>query len=243
MHLCQIPHNVFALSSCCVSSSSRFRGRKVRSYARAQRCLWAAARYPKSAYEAVWHAPIPASDTVGAAWVTECLDQVYIEPRQNVTNRDFVFVRKKLLEKLASWFVIFLSWIVTWKARFMTRISRITHYDGIGIRNRIFQHVGRLFLPGTVKNVSMSYSSIFERNLVELVDFAGSKFQRMANWPSFDFLIEAVGELHETGRLFHTVVPVLIFFIETGLVGHPLEFEPAKSTNPTINRFLSKIDQ
>ena len=29
--------------------------------------------------------------------------------------------------------------------------------------------------------------------------------------------------------------------IETGPVGYPLEFEPAKSANPT--RFLSKIDQ
>ena len=38
---------------------------------------------------------------------------------------------------------------------------------------------------------SMSCWSIFERNLVGLADFAGSKFQRMANWPSFDFFIEA----------------------------------------------------
>ena len=47
--------------------------------------------------------------------------------------------------------------------------------------------------PGDVKNVLCclkSYWSIFERNLVGLVDFAGSNFQRMVNWPSFDFLVE-----------------------------------------------------
>ena len=36
----------------------------------------------------------------------------------------------------------------------------------------------------------MSYWSIFEGNLVGLADFAGSQFQSMANWPSFDFSIE-----------------------------------------------------
>ena len=38
----------------------------------------------------------------------------------------------------------------------------------------------------------MSYWSIFERNLliVGLADFAGSKFQRMANWPSFFFFFD-----------------------------------------------------
>ena len=47
---------------------------------------------------------------------------------------------------------------------------------------------------------SMGYWSNF-RNLVGLAAFAGSKFQRMANWPSFDFFIE-------TGRLFR----IIIFF-------------------------------
>ena len=36
------------------------------------------------------------SDTVGAAWVTSCLDQAYIEPRQNVLNRDFIWGGGKL---------------------------------------------------------------------------------------------------------------------------------------------------
>ena len=44
----------------------------------------------------------------------------------------------------------------------------------------------QVFSPGDVKKYSMSYWSIFERNLVGLAAF-GSKFQRMANWPSFDF--------------------------------------------------------
>ena len=58
--------------------------------------------------------------------------------------------------------------------------------------------------------VSMSYWSIFERNLEGMADFAGSKFQRMANWPSFDFLIET-GWIAKTGRLFCIILPVSIF--------------------------------
>ena len=38
--------------------------------------------------------------------------------------------------------------------------------------------------------MSYYYWSIFGRNLVGLAKFAGSKFQQMANWPSFDTLIE-----------------------------------------------------
>ena len=36
------------------------------------------------------------SDTVGAAWVTFCLDQAHIEPQQNVSNRDFILFKGKL---------------------------------------------------------------------------------------------------------------------------------------------------
>ena len=36
------------------------------------------------------------SDTAGAVWITQCLDQAYIKPRQNVSNRDFIFFREKL---------------------------------------------------------------------------------------------------------------------------------------------------
>ena len=85
--------------------------------------------------------------------------------------------------------------------------------------------------------VSTCYWSIFERNLAGLADFAGSKFQRMANWPNFHFLIE-------TGRIARNrppkFPPSFDFFLEAGPVGRPLEFQPAKSANPT--RFLSKID-
>ena len=51
------------------------------------------------------------SDTVGAARGSLCLDQAYIEPQQNVTNRDSVFFMEKL-EKLASCCVIFLAFAV-----------------------------------------------------------------------------------------------------------------------------------
>ena len=52
--------------------------------------------------------------------------------------------------------------------------------------------LGQAF-SGTLKKKtapSTRYWSIFERNLVGLADFAGSKFQRMANWPRFDFFNE-----------------------------------------------------
>ena len=74
--------------------------------------------------------------------------------------------------------------------------------------------------------VSISYRSIFESNLVGLADFAGSKFQRMANWPS----------LHVSYNS-----PSFDFIIETGPVRYPLEFESAQSANPT-RRLFSKID-
>ena len=75
-----------------------------------------------------------------------------------------------------------------------------------------------------------------------LAGFAGSKFQRMANWPSFDYFYRNGVKLHDTGHRFRGILPVSIFLrIETGPVAHPLEFETAKSANPI--RFLSKIDQ
>ena len=60
--------------------------------------------------------------------------------------------------------------------------------------------------------VSMSYWTIFERNSVELTDFAGSKFQRMANWPSFVFLIETVN----CTKLFRIILPVSMFLSKLG---------------------------
>ena len=54
-----------------------------------------------------------------------------------------------------------------------------------------FNTLAGFFLPGTLQvspAVSMSYWSIFERNIVGLLaDFARSEFQRMAHWPSYDF--------------------------------------------------------
>ena len=51
--------------------------------------LWEVARSLQSAYEAESAMPLyRPSNTVGEVWVTWCLDQAYIEPRQNVSNRD-----------------------------------------------------------------------------------------------------------------------------------------------------------
>ena len=73
-----------------------------------------------------------------------------------------------------------------------------------------------------------------------LVDFEGSKFQRVANWPSFDFFYRNWGIARNRPPVSYNS-PSFDFFIETGPVGHPLEFEHAKSANAT--RLFSKIDQ
>ena len=76
--------------------------------------------------------------------------------------------------------------------------------------------------------------------MVGLANFADSKFQQMANWPSFDFFYRnGVNCAKQAACLY--ISPSFDFLIEARPVGHPLEFEPAKSANPT--RFLFKIDQ
>ena len=68
-------------SSCCVSSS-RFRGSNVLVSPRPA-LPWGVACSLQSAYEAESAMPLyRPSDTVGAVWVTWCLDQAHIEPRQ-----------------------------------------------------------------------------------------------------------------------------------------------------------------
>ena len=62
-----------------------------------------------------------------------------------------------------------------------------------------FSTLWQTFSPGDVEKRRLLRQcakiwSFFERNLVGLADFAGSKFERMANWPSFDQKIE-------TGRI------------------------------------------
>ena len=67
------------------------------SLARAPWLLWGVAHSLQSAYEAESAMPLYGlSHTVDAAWITSCLDQAYIGPRQNVANRDFIFFREKL---------------------------------------------------------------------------------------------------------------------------------------------------
>ena len=73
-----------------------------------------------------------------------------------------------------------------------------------------------------------------------LADFAGFKFQRMTNWPSFDFFYRNRVKIARNKPPVSYKPPSFHFLIETGPVGHPLKVEPAKSANP---RFLSKIDQ
>ena len=107
-------------------------------------------------------------------------------------------------------------------------------------QKRIFQHFGRLFFPGTIKNipaVSMSYWSIFERNLVGLADFAGSNSN---GWPTGPVSTFDRNSVNCTRSPVSYNSPSFDFLSETGPVGHPLKFEPAKSANPT--RFLSKLD-
>ena len=72
---------------------------------------------------------------------------------------------------------------------------------------------------------------------MRLADFAGSKFQRMANWLSFVFIAKP-GKLYETGRLFRTIHPIVVKISKLGQLAIRWNFEPAKSANPT--RFLSK---
>ena len=73
-----------------------------------------------------------------------------------------------------------------------------------------------------------------------LADFAGSNSNGWLTGPVSIKKWEQ-GELYETGGLFRATHPVSIKEIETEPVGHPWNFEPAKSANPT--RFLLKIDQ
>ena len=70
------------------------------SLVRTPRLLWGVARSLQLAYEAESAMPLyRPSDTVCAVWVTQCLDQAYIEPRQNVSNHDFIFFKQKLKKK------------------------------------------------------------------------------------------------------------------------------------------------
>ena len=60
------------------------------------------------------------------------------------------------------------------------------HYYRCRKHNRIFKHFGRLFLPGTIKNVSFSLNELFvdfqeESTVAGLADFAGSNSN---GWPT-----------------------------------------------------------
>ena len=96
----------------------------------------------------------------------------------------------------------------------------------------IFQHFGRLFLPGTLANVLCCLNELMV-NFREESSGIG-RHHRLevptgGQLAQFRFSFKSKqGEMHEKSRLFRTILPVSIFFMEAGPVGHPLEFEPAK---------------
>ena len=88
------------------------------------------------------------------------------------------------------------------------------------IETGFFQHLRRLFLQGTLKNVPGCLNELFV-NFREESSGIG-RFCRL--------------EVQKDGQTTR-----FRFLVETEPVGHLMEFGAAKSANPT--RFLSKIDQ
>ena len=113
-------------------------------------------------------------------------------------------------------------------------------------RNRIFQHFGRLFLLGTLKNVPCPLNELlvnFREESSGIRRFCRLEFQRMANWPSFDKRIET-GKIIRHRRPLSCNSPCFDKKNRNWAscqLAIRWNFEPAKSANPT--RFLPKIDQ
>ena len=130
---------------------------------------------------------------------------------------------------------------------------------GIGIRSRIFQHLRRLFRPGTIKKIPCCIIELWVRFREEssaFGRFCRLEFQRMANWPSFcpessrigrfcrldfqrmgnrasfDFLKIGIGRIVRNS--FHPVS--ILKKSERGQLAIRWNFEPEKSANHT--RFL-----
>ena len=110
-------------------------------------------------------------------------------------------------------------------------------------KQNIFQHFGKLFLPETLKGVPCCLNEL-------VVNFREepSGIGRLCRLEvPTDGQLAKCRFFIETGWIARNRWPVpyhspsFDFSIETGPVGHPFEFEPAKSANPT--RFLSKFDQ
>ena len=92
---------------------------------------------------------------------------------------------------------------------------------------RVFQHFGRLFLPGTLENVPCSLNEPLVNFREESINsgigrFCRLELQRMANWPSFDQKIET-GRIMRNRRPVSCNSPCFDQKRETGRVGHPLE--------------------
>ena len=87
------------------------------------------------------------------------------------------------------------------------------------------------FCPGDVRKCPMSYWSFFERNLVGLADFDRLEVPTDGQLSQFRFFYRNWLDCGNLPVSYN--YPSFDFFIETGPVGHPLEFEHAKSANAT----------
>ena len=97
-------------------------------------------------------------------------------------------------------------------------------------QNMIFQHFGRLFLPGTFKNVPYLLNELlvnFRAQSSGIGRFCRLEFKRMANWPSFDKKIET-GRTIRNRRPVSSNSPCFDQKNETGPVGHPLVLRASK---------------
>ena len=110
------------------------------------------------------------------------------------------------------------------------------------IETGFFQHLRRLFLQGTLKNVPGCLNELFV-NFREESSGIG-RFCRLEfnGWPTGSVSIKKskLGEIYETGGLCRAIHPVSIEKTKLSQLAIRWNFEPAKSANPT--RFLSKID-
>ena len=97
-------------------------------------------------------------------------------------------------------------------------------------KNMIFQHFGRLFLPGTPKNIPYPLNELlvnFREESSGIGQLCRLEFQRMANWLSFDKKIET-GRIIRNRRPVSSNSPCFDKKIETGPVGHPLDLRACK---------------
>ena len=86
-------------------------------------------------------------------------------------------------------------------------------------KDRIFQHFGRLFLPGTSKCVPCYLNKLlvhFQEESIRIGRFC--RLEVPTGWPTglVSFFLSKQGELHETGRLFRIILAVSIVWSKLG---------------------------